>query len=153
MKKELYLLTGFLGSGKTSLLLHLLNRVQDRKIGIIQNEFGKLSIDGEILRRGGFTMVEINRGSIFCSCLKLNFVQALAELGQMELDTVFVDDTTLVALPGLVLMLTCVAGPLNGSMRYGMGVVATLPLLLAAATLLAQDAAEKSLPHRSAAKN
>ena len=90
MKKELYLLTGFLGSGKTSLLLHLLNHVQGRKIGIIQNEFGKLSIDGEILRRGGFTMVEINRGSIFCSCLKLNFVQALAELGQMELDTVFV---------------------------------------------------------------
>lgn len=59
----------------------------------------------------------------------------------------------LVALPGLVLILTCVAGPLNGSMRYGMGVIATLPLLLAAAMLLAQDAAEKSLPHRSAAKN
>ena len=46
MKKELYLLTGFLGAGKTSLLLHLLNHVQERKIGIIQNEFGKLSIDG-----------------------------------------------------------------------------------------------------------
>lgn len=59
----------------------------------------------------------------------------------------------LIALPGLVLVLTCVAGPLNGSMRYGMGVVATLPLLLAAAVLLAQDAAEKSVPHRSAAKN
>ena len=59
----------------------------------------------------------------------------------------------LISLPGLVLTLTCVAGPLNGSMRYGMGVVATLPLLLAAATLLAQDAAEKSVPHRSAAKN
>ncbi|MBO5496125.1 MAG: GTP-binding protein, partial [Oscillospiraceae bacterium] len=65
MKKELYLLTGFLGAGKTSLLLHLLNHVQNRKIGIIQNEFGKLSIDGEILRRGEVTMMEINRGSIF----------------------------------------------------------------------------------------
>lgn len=38
-------------------------------------------------------------------------------------------------------------------MRYGMGVIATLPLLLTAATLLAQDAAEKNLPHHSAAKN
>lgn len=94
-QKELYVLTGFLGAGKTSLLLHLLDNISDRKIGVIQNEFGKLSIDGEIIKRGDITMREISRGSIFCTCLKLSFVQALAEMGAMELDCIFVESSGL----------------------------------------------------------
>ena len=66
-KKKLYVLTGFLGAGKTSLLQHLLDRLQAKKTGVIQNEFGKLSIDGELIRRNGIEMTEISRGSIFCS--------------------------------------------------------------------------------------
>lgn len=95
MKKDLYVLTGFLGAGKTSLLLHLLNNMEDKKIGVIQNEFGKLSIDGEIIRRGNIEMTEIGRGSIFCSCLKLTFVQALAEMAKCDLDCVFVESSGL----------------------------------------------------------
>ena len=95
MKKELYVLTGFLGAGKTSLLLHLLEHISGKKTGIIQNEFGKISVDGERIRRGDITMTEISRGSIFCSCLKLTFVQALAEMGQMDLDQVFVESSGL----------------------------------------------------------
>lgn len=95
MKKQLYVLTGFLGSGKTSLLLHLLDHMRDKKIGVIQNEFGKLSVDGDRLGRDGITMTEIGRGSIFCSCLKLTFVQALAEMGQKDLDQVYVESSGL----------------------------------------------------------
>ena len=40
-KKKLYVLTGFLGAGKTSLLLHILEEFSDKKLAIIQNEFGK----------------------------------------------------------------------------------------------------------------
>ena len=49
-------------------------------------------------------------------------------------------------VPCLVLLLTCIAGPLNGSMRYGLGIVATLPLMLVAAIHFARldDPAEKS---------
>lgn len=94
-QKKLYVLTGFLGSGKTSLLLYLLNNISDKKIGVIQNEFGKLGIDGEIINRNGIQMTEINRGSIFCSCLKLSFVQALAEMGKLDLDMVFVESSGL----------------------------------------------------------
>lgn len=95
MKKKLYVLTGFLGAGKTSLLLHLLDALRGRKIGIIQNEFGKVNIDGEILRRDGLEITEISRGSIFCSCLKLSFVQALAELAGRDLEYVFVESSGL----------------------------------------------------------
>ena len=92
---KLYVLTGFLGSGKTSLLLHLMDCIRDAKIGVIQNEFGKVSIDGILSRRDGIEMTEISRGSIFCSCLKLRFVQALAEMGQKDLDYVIVESSGL----------------------------------------------------------
>lgn len=94
-KKQLYVLTGFLGAGKTSLLQHLLDNLKTKKIGVIQNEFGKLSIDGELIHRNGIEMTEISRGSIFCSCLKLSFVQALAEMGKMDLEYVFVESSGL----------------------------------------------------------
>lgn len=94
-KRDLYILTGFLGSGKTSFLMHILDNLGDRKIGVIQNEFGKLNIDGEIIERNGIEMTEISRGSIFCSCLKLSFVQALAEMGKMDLDLVLVESSGL----------------------------------------------------------
>lgn len=94
-KIKLYVLTGFLGAGKTSFLLHALDAMEGKKVGVIQNEFGKLSIDGDILKSGEIEMRELTRGSIFCSCLKLNFVQALAEMSEMGLDCLFVESSGL----------------------------------------------------------
>ena len=90
---KLYVLTGFLGSGKTTVLLELLKQLKGHKIGVIQNEFGKLGIDGTILRNDDIQMVEINRGSIFCSCLKLNFVNALAEMSKQDFEYLFVESS------------------------------------------------------------
>lgn len=92
---KLYVLTGFLGSGKTTLLLELLKKLEGHRVGIIQNEFGKLGIDGTILRNDDIQMVEINRGSIFCSCLKLNFVNALAEMASQNFEYLFVESSGL----------------------------------------------------------
>ena len=92
-KTKLYIFTGFLGSGKTTVLLELIERLKGHRIGIIQNEFGKLSIDGTILRNDDIQMVEINRGSIFCSCLKLSFVSALAEMVQQDFEYLFVESS------------------------------------------------------------
>ena len=90
---KLYVLTGFLGSGKTTVLLRLIQVLQGKKIGIIQNEFGKLGIDGTILRNDDIQMVEINRGSIFCTCQKLNFVNALSDMTQHDFDYLFVESS------------------------------------------------------------
>lgn len=43
-------ITGFLGSGKTTLIRHLLQNNQGRRIAVLVNEFGELGIDGELLR-------------------------------------------------------------------------------------------------------
>lgn len=43
-------ITGFLGSGKTTLIRHLLTNNHGRRIAVLVNEFGELSIDGELLQ-------------------------------------------------------------------------------------------------------
>jgi len=90
---KLYVLTGFLGCGKTTMLLRILKELEGHRIGIIQNEFGKLGIDGTILRNDEIQMVELNRGSIFCTCLKLNFVNALSEMAAKDFEYLFVESS------------------------------------------------------------
>lgn len=92
-KTKLYVLTGFLGSGKTTVLLELCRQLQGKRIGIIQNELGRINVDGMILRNDDIRMVELSRGSIFCSCLKLNFVQAMAEMAKEDFDYLFVESS------------------------------------------------------------
>lgn len=94
-KSKLYLLTGFLGAGKTTFLTRVLKDLIDSKVGVIMNEFGKIGIDGTLIEREGMELVEINRGSIFCSCLQLNFVSALVEMADREMEYVFVESSGL----------------------------------------------------------
>ena len=92
-KIKLYFLTGFLGSGKTTILRNLLENMEGTKVGVIQNELGKISIDGTVLQNNDIQMIELNRGSIFCSCLRLSFVDALTQMAQKGLEYVFVESS------------------------------------------------------------
>lgn len=92
---KLYLLSGFLGSGKTTFVKRLLENSGDAKVGVIMNEFGKISIDGPILKSGNLELVELNRGSVFCSCLKLSFIEALVNFSDKGLDYVVVESSGL----------------------------------------------------------
>lgn len=88
---ELILLTGFLGAGKTTLLNQLLEE-QDVKTGVIINEFSQTGVDGQLLEAPeGIGLVELNNGSIFCACIKDQFVNALIELSGAGLDRLFVE--------------------------------------------------------------
>lgn len=97
MKKQidLYLITGFLGAGKTTVLKEILKQAPDKKIGIIMNEFGKVGIDGGLVDDRAAELVEINRGSIFCDCLKLTFIESLKEMAGKEIDYLFVEGSGL----------------------------------------------------------
>ncbi|MEE8499729.1 MAG: GTP-binding protein, partial [Kiloniellales bacterium] len=46
-------ITGFLGAGKTSMIRHLLETANGKRLALIINEFGDLGIDGEILKSCG----------------------------------------------------------------------------------------------------
>jgi G3E family GTPase len=88
---DLYLVSGFLGSGKTTFLKQLLEQCGDRKVGIIVNEFGSVGIDGKILQKEDVTMVEINNGSIFCACLKAGFVKTLIAFLEQPIEVLFIE--------------------------------------------------------------
>ena len=70
-------ITGFLGSGKTTLIRHLLTHNQGRRIAVIVNEFGELGIDGELLRscqvcpddevEAPSNIVELTNGCLCCT--------------------------------------------------------------------------------------
>lgn len=76
------ILTGYLGAGKTTLLNEMLNlpEVAARRKALIINEFGSLGVDGRIVQRGDYEVIEINRGSIFCICVKTDFIKALTRI-------------------------------------------------------------------------
>ena len=89
------LVTGFLGSGKTTFLKHVIeNYANTRKLAIIQNEFASVNLDGRALNNMGkaFDLIEINNGSVFCVCLLGNFVESLVSfLDQHQPDLIFLE--------------------------------------------------------------
>ena len=81
MSIPLNLINGFLGSGKTTFLLHYLDTfAKGRKIGVIQNEFSPAGIDGELITQQGkvYQLLEVNNGSVFCVCLLGGFINSLS---------------------------------------------------------------------------
>jgi len=81
-KIPFYLVTGFLGSGKTTLIKQFIECFADsKKIAVIQNEYADVNIDSRELKRTGksFELLEMNNGSVFCVCLLGTFVHSLAD--------------------------------------------------------------------------
>ena len=66
MKIKLDIVSGFLGAGKTTLIKKLVTEgYKDEKIVVLENEFGKVGIDTDILKNTGVEVEEITAGCIF----------------------------------------------------------------------------------------
>ncbi|MGI5816492.1 MAG: GTP-binding protein [Armatimonadota bacterium] len=68
------LVTGFLGSGKTTFLKHLVATRGDERIVFLVNEFSPHNVDGALLEQVEEDVVAIPGGSIFCRCLVTQFL-------------------------------------------------------------------------------
>lgn len=76
-KAEIVLLSGFLGSGKTTLLKRILSwETNLSETVVIVNEFGKVGIDGALLKETGSDVVELASGCICCT-LQVDLKQTL----------------------------------------------------------------------------
>ena len=65
-------ITGFLGSGKTTMIQHLLRNAGGRRLALVINEFGEVGVDGDILKACGIAdcednIVELANGCICCT--------------------------------------------------------------------------------------
>ena len=67
-KTKIDIISGFLGSGKTTLIKKLLkDAFQGEQVVLIENEFGEIGIDGGFLKEAGIQIREMNSGCICCS--------------------------------------------------------------------------------------
>ncbi len=90
----LALVTGFLGSGKTTFLQHCVDKLHERRIVYLVNEFSQVDVDGTLLNLPADQLVSIPGGSIFCHCLVTDFIghlRALVERGNTLLDGAIVE--------------------------------------------------------------
>ena len=77
--------TGFLGAGKTTLIRHMLQNAEGKKIALIINEFGDLGVDGDILKGCGEEtcteddIVELSNGCICCTVAD-DFIPTMEQL-------------------------------------------------------------------------
>ncbi|MCK5128357.1 MAG: GTP-binding protein [Clostridiales bacterium] len=89
--KNIYLVTGFLGAGKTSFVNNFLKNY-NKKVAVIVNEFGEINIDSKIIHsKENIRIHEINNGSIFCCCRMLEFANALVEMAKLDIETIVVE--------------------------------------------------------------
>lgn len=81
-------ITGFLGAGKTTLIRHLLQNNEGRRIAVLVNEFGEIGIDGELLRDcrvcddeedSNSNIIELTNGCLCCT-VQEEFLPAMQEL-------------------------------------------------------------------------
>jgi len=90
------LITGYLGSGKTTLLNHLLSlpEVKTKNLALIINEFGTLGVDGALVESGDFAKFELNKGSLFCICIKTDFIKTLEKIAnEVQPELVIIEAT------------------------------------------------------------
>jgi len=80
------LITGFLGTGKTTLLKRIVEGNRDRKWIYLVNEFSALDVDGAIVSEENPDVVSIPGGSIFCKCLVTEFIGQMTKIHEQHLD-------------------------------------------------------------------
>ncbi len=93
-KVELTILSGFLGSGKSTLLARLLEEDQalGKKVGVIMNELGEVSIDSSFVPYGT-PLKELLNGCICCSIQGELSLQLAQMLSEYELDVIYIEAT------------------------------------------------------------
>ncbi|MCY3566445.1 MAG: GTP-binding protein, partial [Gammaproteobacteria bacterium] len=101
-KVPVTILTGFLGSGKTTLLNRILREDHGKRIAVIENEFGEVGIDHELVIDADEEIFEMSNGCICCT-VRGDLIRVLGNLMKRrdKFDYVLVETTGL-ADPGPV---------------------------------------------------
>jgi G3E family GTPase len=95
-------LTGFLGAGKTTLLNRILTEQHGKKLAVIENEFGEVGVDNQLVIQSEEELFEMNNGCICCS-VRGDLIRILGRLMKRKdrLDGILIETTGL-ADPGPV---------------------------------------------------
>jgi G3E family GTPase len=111
------ILTGFLGSGKTTLLNRILGEQHGKRIAVIENEFGEVGVDQELVIGAQEEIFEMNNGCICCT-VRGDLIRILSNLMKRrdKFDYILVE-TTGMADPGPVAQTFFVDDEMQSKMR------------------------------------
>ncbi len=89
-------LTGFLGAGKTTLLNRILTEQHGKKIAVIENEFGEVGVDNQLVIQSDEEIFEMNNGCICCT-VRGDLLRILGRLMKRKdrLDAILIETTGL----------------------------------------------------------
>lgn len=95
------LITGFLGSGKTTFLNELVPRLRalGMRVAVLLNEMGEVAVDTWLVKETDH-LAEVTRGSLFCACVRGDLVTAVRRITREVQPDVLVVEATGVADPG-----------------------------------------------------
>ena len=112
------LVAGFLGTGKTTLLNHLLRNTVGARIGVVVNDFGAINIDALLVAGQADGAVSLGNGCMCCSTDADGLGEALGRLAApaADLDAVIIEASGIAEPRTLIRLVTAVADP---AIRYG----------------------------------
>ncbi len=119
------LLTGYLGSGKTTLVNHILSNKRGIRFAVIVNDIGEVNIDADLIQKGGVvgkkdeSLVALQNGCICCT-LKMDLIEQIQDILQMQRFDYIVIEASGICEPEPIARTIC-SIPLMGqnSVRHG----------------------------------
>lgn len=119
------LLTGYLGSGKTTLVNHILSNKRGIKFAVIVNDLGEVNIDAELIQKGGIvgkkdeSLVALQNGCICCT-LKTDLIEQMQEIMKMQRFDYIVIEASGICEPEPIAQTICSIPRMGGVYtRYG----------------------------------
>ncbi len=143
------ILTGFLGSGKTTILGHLLRQSGFSRTAVIINEFGEVGLDHELVEASEDSFIELKTGCLCCK-IRTDLVQTLQDMlqrrdaGKCSPFDRMVIETSGLADPAPILQTLMTDTSIAGRLVLG-GVVATVDTVTGASTLQREDISQKQV--------
>ena len=119
------LLTGYLGSGKTTLVNHILSNKQGIKFAVIVNDIGEVNIDADLIQKGGVvgkkddSLVALQNGCICCT-LKMDLVEQIFDLMKLQRFDYIVIEASGICEPEPIAQTICSIPTMGGAyIKYG----------------------------------
>jgi G3E family GTPase len=142
-------LTGFLGSGKTTMLRHLLRAPEFARTAVIINEFGEVGLDHELIEASEDSVIELQTGCLCCK-IRTDLAETLSDLlrrrddGRCTRFDRIVIETSGLADPAPILQTLMTDATVAGRLVLA-GVVTTVDAVTGVATLAREGVSQKQV--------